>query len=160
MLATPAVVAALNTLIRPGLPSIRLIHSCDHFSNAYGLNRFLTLLIGEFVKVHRGQPNVFVSHSRLAAITHPAGCPVLPQPWLSCHGRTHTIDLEMALDCRFDPKPPVSAGRITANVLIIRHGINTAAIPSLPTIIVNGKPVPPLPDIALTRQMMSYRALS
>jgi hypothetical protein len=168
-----AVLGALDGLIRKDLPSIRLIHSCDHFSNAYGLNRFLTLLIGEFVKTNRGQPGVFVSRRRLAAVTHPAdnkcpnppppwrfGGPGSPQPWWSCHGRTHGLDLVEALDCRFDPQPPVPAEKLHANVLIIRHGINTAAIPSLPVIIVGGSPVPPLPDIALPRQMTAYRALT
>jgi hypothetical protein len=161
MLAAPNVQSALDKLVRKGLPSIRLIHSCDHFSNAYGLNRFLALLVGLFVESpkRQGAP-VFLDRRRVAAITHDPGCSSgAADPWAHCLGKTHDIDLERADDCRHDPRPPATAGRITANVLIIRHGINTAAIPALPTIRVRGKSVPPLPDVALTRQVAPYHAL-
>lgn len=151
----------LDGLIRHNLPRIRLIHSCDHFSNAYALNRFLALLVGEFLKTQRGQ-DIFVPRRRIAAIRH-RGCappPANPRPWSHCHGQIHDIDLEQLNDCRYPPGKAGSAETLTANVLIIRHGINTAAIPSLPTVTISGNTMPPLPDIALTRQIIPYHVLT
>ena len=52
------VVDALNRLIRNPLPEIHLISSCRHFANAYGLNRFLAILVSRFLQLHRNRPDV------------------------------------------------------------------------------------------------------
>jgi len=56
----------LGSLVRTPAPKITLVCSCTHFSNAYGLNRFLTLLIARYLDLYRGQPNVLrFSRSRI-----------------------------------------------------------------------------------------------
>ena len=145
-------------LVRKNLPPIRLVHSCDYFSNAYGLNRLLTLLVGQFIQERLQRAEVFFPRRRLAAIRHPGGVPCTgrPQRWLSCHGKHHEIDLVEANDCRHDPKRLVSAESLRPNVLIIRHGIDTTAMRSLPVITIDGITLPRMPDVALPRQMIAY----
>ncbi len=138
--------AALDTMIRTPLPQIHLVHSCDHFSNSYGLNHFLVLLIAHFLSTERGQKDIFIPGRNVASVTGVGGH-VCTGNWLTCHGQQHEIQLVEATDCRADPNPPKQAEKLTANVLIIRHGLDSSVSS-------------PLPDVALPRQTIPYHPLA
>jgi len=168
----PGAAAALAALVAKATAKVRLIHSCTHFSNAYGLNRFLVLLIGRYLEALRGPGSIFIGQRRVAeppgvVCKHPT--PINPTDCLGkphelnptdclgkphelnptdCLGKPHELNLEQALDCRRPVNPPVAAGMLTANVVIIRHGLDNRSLPAWP------------PRIPLSRQLTPYHPLA
>jgi hypothetical protein len=145
-----AALAALAALVAKATAKVRLIHSCTHFSNAYGLNRFLVLLIGRCLEALSGPGSVFIGQRRVAeppgvVCKHPTPTPINPT---DCLGKPHELILELARDCRAPANPPVAAGMLTANVVIIRHGLDNRSLPAWP------------PRIPLSRQLTPYHPLA
>ena len=84
-----------QSIRRPGFPPrarITLVSSCTHFSNAYGLNRFLTLLVARFLQVHRNQPDVLRLGKHVKCVRGINGHVCHGNP-ITCHGEDHEVDL-------------------------------------------------------------------
>jgi len=148
----PGAAAALAALVATATAKVRLIHSCTHFSNVYGLNRFLVLLIGRYLEAGGGQGSVFIGQRRIACEQqNPPGVVCMHPPPINptaCLGQPHELNLVQALDCRKLVNPPVAGGVLIANVVIIRHGLASRALPVWP------------PRIPLSRQMTPYHPLA
>ena len=67
---------------------------------------------------------------------------VCHQNAITCHGEDHEVDLVDAPNC-WDKPGTATIEILEANVVIIRHGVDPSVLP-------------PLPDIALPRQMTAY----
>jgi hypothetical protein len=137
---------ALDGLVRPELPTLRLVHSCDHFANAYPLNRFLTLLVAAYIERDLKRTNPLVKGYRLREIhKHDSSC---PGHYAKCDGEDHRVDLEAHADCQSNPTGPATPPDWPKafNLIIIRHGIDFSP-PSRPF---------PIPFVDLPRQTMAY----
>jgi len=131
----------LDGLVRTPVPKITLICSCTHFSNAYGLNRFLTLLIARYLELYRGQSDVLRLGKNVKSVQGINGHTCHGNP-ITCHGEDHEVELVDATRCAGRPGTAV-VDTIQANIVIIRHGIDPSNLP-------------PVPDVMLPRQMMPY----
>lgn len=97
---------------------VMLVHSCDHFSGCYPLNRFMALLVDEVVTAKLGRNSIGAGHRLRAAR------PVASQPHacaFCCWGPDHEVEIEVASTCFGKPGP---ATRMRVSGLVIRHGIN------------------------------------
>jgi len=149
----PGAAAALAALTAKATATkVRLIHGCTHFSNAYGLNRFLVLLIGRYLETLSGPGSVFIGQRRVACeravppgvvCNHPP--PITPA---DCLGKPHDVNLALAPNCRAPAIPAAPAEVLAANAVIIRHGLDNRALPAWP------------PRIPLSRQMTPYHPLA
>jgi hypothetical protein len=135
------IVKALERVVRKKLPKITLVCSCTHFSNAYGLNRFLTLLVARYMQLYRDRPYVLRFGKHLNCVRGVGTHTCYGNP-ITCHGEDHEVDLVDAPHCAGKPGTVVSES-LSANVLIIRHGIDSSILP-------------PVPDVMLPRQIMPY----
>ena len=119
----------LEKLVRRPVPTIRLLYECTHFSTCYGLNRFLGLLMVKHLE-KTGSPLFLMDQRRLKDITSADSHQCLNNPD-GCHGMNHEVTWEELPDCR---QPPTGVtGKFSANVLVIRHGIDLGDYPYDPT---------------------------
>jgi hypothetical protein len=126
-LADPQVQAHLAALLANRPAELTLVHRCSHLACLFPLNRFLVLLIAEYLKannviVHRPGQSV----DRILPAPPHAAC----TGTAACHGQDHDVHLVQFPRCWDLAGPPVPAP-IRANVVIIRHGIERASIPWL-----------------------------
>ena len=93
------IIKALDLMVRKNLPQITLVCSCTHFSNAYGLNRFLTLLIARYMELYRNRRDVLRFGKNLKCVRgiSPHTCYGSP---ITCHGEDHEVDLVNAPECQ------------------------------------------------------------
>lgn len=120
--ATPAWSAMKGVLLgeMTGRPfdQVLLVHSCDHFSSCYALNRFVALLIDEVVLIHLGRNSIVPGHRLRAARPLPSA-PHTCGP--HCWGPDHEVEIETASTCFGKSGPAV---RMRVSGLVVRHGIN------------------------------------
>jgi hypothetical protein len=115
----------LAALLRHRPTQVELIHSCGHLTPLYALNRFLTLLIADYMMEEMRIP-VLVPRTRLTSVVSVSAghfCTLTPA---TCHGRAHEVELEVAADCR-DQSVPGATRKATKDVIVVRHGITAAA---------------------------------
>jgi hypothetical protein len=130
-LKEPAVVAALAKFLPPSPPSLNLVHPCTHFSQAYGFNRFLVLLIDGYY-VSKGFPSLLIPCAAVVDVTevkpHVCLVPGMTQPDPSrCLGHKHAVKLGLAHHAGCIPAPPAPPAPLKAEVVIIRHGVTGPA---------------------------------
>lgn len=117
------------------IQDIRMVFPCHHFSQAYPLNRFVSLLLEAFIRNRFGvrpflmnKSVVGTRHHAVAApgaITHPtAKC--LP----GCWGQPHDVYIQRNVTCDQPlPQPHLlKPYKRLARGLVIRHGIEPPAI--------------------------------
>jgi hypothetical protein len=129
------VMRAIDGALRDDFESVKLIYSCDHFTNSYPLNRFLVLLIATFLeretnrKVLVASRNIHeivgIGHTCLSAAT--------------CFATSHKIQLANAPLC-YEKARPIDDW-LEADIIVIRHGIQ-------------GHPTPAIADIDFPRQIL------
>ena len=145
--SVPELLSGLAAILRDPLPEVELVFPCDHFSQCYGLNRFLVLLIATFLqRQHTSRRIPLRPYTKVVAVTgtHPHMCHNNPS---SCHGQPHQVTLEDGHRCVGSTPTPVSSG-VDYHVVVIRHGI-----------------VPPTPVFGTTRtapprQLLPYHVSS
>jgi hypothetical protein len=131
----PAIRSKVSYLLRDPLPEVRVVFECDHFSNCYGLNRFLALLIARVLEEKQG-PVLFPGYRVVDLIpqaaphtcqakAYNASNPMDPD---ACHGWRHDVVVQEYRDCTKDKNDPTRWGDVDdkfwyANVLILRNGI-------------------------------------
>ena len=115
----------LDGLIRPSILNndlrVTLVHPCSHFSNCYGLNRFLVLLLAKYL-TEKYNINTLRSYTGILEVK---GCHhhICNNHAASCYGREHEVTF-CDLDCSVRPgqeealRPPE-----IFDVVVIRHGI-------------------------------------
>lgn len=133
----------LKILIGASVPDLELVHSCDHFSRCYALNRFLALLVAQYIEdEHRKK--VLRSRVQVEDVTGSSHqCANNP---ISCHGRDHDVTFRES-DCRISG---TSSKAGPYNVVIVRHGVNP------PTYILHHSSGP----ISHPRQILPYHVAS
>jgi hypothetical protein len=107
--------------------SVKLLYPCEHFWSCYALNRFVLLLLSEYIKQEQEidtlQPNSMMV--KIAGLGHT--CVNLPH---QCHGKDHEV---MIADARCTDLTGANNQRILAgnpfNVVIARHGVDPAQPP-------------------------------
>jgi hypothetical protein len=148
-LKDPAVLAALAKLLPSSPPDLHLVHPCTHFSQTYGFNRFLVLLIDAFY-VAQGAPSPLIPCANVVAVTgvKPHIClgpgMAQPDPW-RCLGRKHTVKLGSVHEPGCVPAPPAPPASLTADVVIIRHGVTGPATLLVPALTAVDRPRQLLP---------------
>ncbi len=125
---------ALRALVRPVVPAVRLVYECDHFSAAYGLNRFLALLIGNYLesKSAAGPGSILISGHRLKDLRSDEkghNCDYDP---VECHGKRHRAKLVGFPQCWGGEGKEVVLNT-PVNVLVIRHGLDQSEFHRDPT---------------------------
>lgn len=127
----PAVMAALAQLLPSVPPDLRLVHPCTHFSQTYGFNRFLVLLVDSYY-TRKGFPSLLIPCAAVGAVTAvpPHIClgpnMVSPNPG-HCLGHPHTVVLGSNVHLGCGPAPPAPPMPLTAEVVILRHGVTGPA---------------------------------
>jgi hypothetical protein len=133
-------------------PLIQIAHSCTHFSRAYALNRFLSLLFVRYAE-SKGEtlriPNTFVSGVESADSTH--ACDV--KHHYRCHDYKHSISFSEA-SC--DSLAAETRETFVFDGLIVRAGVQPP--PEIKTISRSGAEdtLQPLP---ITRQSLPFYPL-
>jgi hypothetical protein len=114
---------------KPGDLKIKIVYGCTHFSNCYGLNRILTLLIAKYMQNDYGQ--ILYPSARIVKVVG-AGSHVGTNGCRNkasfCHGKEHDIFFE-EVRCLKSQYPAVKTERQKLpdgpyNIVIIRHGID------------------------------------
>lgn len=147
------VAQALDNLIRQDVLDKRievtLVHRCDHFSNCYGLNRFLVLLLDKHLRVKYGihslRPHTVVTEVSGTGHT----CGNVPT---ACHGRKHEVTFGQSY-CWTRRNHEKPAGKDYFEVVIIRHGIDP------PTFTLTSRSTP-VKRQSNPRQILPYHAAS
>ena len=142
-LADPTTVAKLQTILRTPRPDLTLVFSCTHFSRAYALNRFLVLLVEEYLKSHESRSLLLPGHRVDAVQPSVSGSHTCGNAQV-CHGIDHLVAFSPRV-CFAGVGTPLAPGKSSYNVVVIRHG---AAPPTFVT--AGGLPV------AQPRQMLPY----
>jgi hypothetical protein len=120
--------AAIDGSIRVGrdVASLRLIQSCTHFASCYALNRFLVLLLAEYLRrFHRAE--TILERGRLNSVssdTCPGGSAT------ACRGKRHRVKVQHDHKCDIPGSPAERFEEIGADVLVVRHGIESPAATS------------------------------
>lgn len=111
---------SLKSLLALRPSRIRVVYGCDHLTSYYLLNRFLTILVSEYVRQEDGTkvlgPGMRLVDVSASGRSHACGQPLL------CFGQPHDVSLAPAPDCR----APVNAGPLppsTWDVIVVRHGL-------------------------------------
>jgi len=112
-LYVPQCAGKMGTILRETLPEeLHLVHDCTHFPNVYPLNRFLVLLIAEYLN----RPGLILSRRRVLEVNSAnpkqhncAGNHIL------CHGEEHEVSLVNAPHCLLPFDPPTSSSSATAS---------------------------------------------
>ncbi len=130
--------AVLDRIVLADLPELKLIHWCDHFDHCYPLNRFLVLLIAEYISKHRKkdtlQNHTAIKWIECAGGNHGAAPPSnlpLERRASECHGKDHNVSFVHAPRCSLNHtasigNPPLSDQ--TFNIIIIRYGVTSPTI--------------------------------
>src|SRR5262249_59231499 len=100
---------------------LELVFACSHFSQCYGLNRFLVLLLGRYLELyHPSKKNPLRPGLQVQRVTgiSPHFCTNRPAV---CHGESHEVVFVKILDCR----QSTTAGPTEEpyHVVILRHGV-------------------------------------
>jgi hypothetical protein len=114
---------ALDNIIRADVINRRLqvtlVHRCEHFSNCYGLNRFLVLLVGRHLRdkhsIQSFRPRTVVT--KVDGVSHT--CNNDPPV---CHGQEHKVSLGESY-CWTKAGRENALGAANFEVVVIRHGI-------------------------------------
>jgi hypothetical protein len=134
----PQVRIGLQFVLRSNVPAVSLVHGCDHFGNAYGLNRFLVLLIA----AHLNRRDLIIDGKRTVAVVGQGHKCV---GYVQCHGEDHDVLLASDPDCSQPCNNVPVLPPLKAKVVVIRHGVDRQALPH-----------PKVPDIAIPRQLPPY----
>lgn len=140
-LSLPDVRRSLDQLIPRQPTAVRLAYRCTHFNAYYGLNRFLGLLVAEYLRLQFGM-RVLWKRTEIEDIVPTDGHTCMVQTargWEpdggyanpTCHGRNHRLTIRRAPSC-FAPAATSPSRTITANVVIIRYGIRPGSSPTPP----------------------------
>jgi len=116
----------LRAALRKPLPQLQFFIECTHFSNCYSLNRYLALLFGALIEQETSQP-VFLYGRRIIDIQSIQTHHVCADDADDCHGKMHRVTWAPMPDCRGAPNTS-TMNFVDANILILRHGIDTAAL--------------------------------
>jgi hypothetical protein len=123
-----SVLTGLQQLLANRPASMTLVHRCTHLTGRYALNRFLVLLIAEYIAIIEKQPAVIEQQRQIDSITplgnHQCGSPT------TCHGQNHEVQFRDFPACSGTPGS-ILAPQSTANVVLIRHGVVPAVLPWL-----------------------------
>ena len=126
-LTFPAVRVALTNLLPAKPPDLKLFHPCAHFSQCYGFNRFLVLLIDAY-NTSNGAPSMLIPCAGVNTVSPvpPHAClgpgMAAPNPRL-CLGRPHTVTFLSSSHPACVMAPPAPPGPQVAYVVILRHGV-------------------------------------
>lgn len=118
------VLAGLSRLFRQPPDDVRLVYRCTHFTNQYGLNRFLVLLIARYLKAEYGR-DLLLPERGLVDVRSLDGHVCLAGPPGHCDGRDHEVELETYPRCFAGAIGP--AGTIRAGLIVVRYGLDTRA---------------------------------
>jgi hypothetical protein len=118
--------------------TIKLAYPCEHFSTCYPLNRFLVLLIAEYIRRTFGY-DPLQPRTKILEVYGVNGHYCLNTAYL-CHGEDHEVIYAEALCSTLNTAGEQENSRVKLdgnpfNVVIIRHGIKAPSPPlgSLPT---------------------------
>jgi hypothetical protein len=121
---------------------IKLVHHCNHLTPTYALNRFLTLLIAEFL-VDEFNESVLQPQCSVIQVQGISGhtCAMDAK---ACHGQAHEVQFSRWDDCAAKTGgAPLPADIF--DIVILRHGIDKDTAPF------NG-----LTPLAQPRQVLPY----
>lgn len=124
--------------------SVKLAFPCDHFSSCYALNRFLVLLVAEFI-FRRFRISVLYPNTKVMNVSGTSHTCVDPE---SCHGKDHQVNYVIAVcqnfktaEASYSTYPDFDGGPF--NVVIIRHGVIPPASLFGKSPIANGRQILP-----------------
>jgi hypothetical protein len=130
-LADSGVRQSLRVLLGPAPEDVRLVYQCSHFSNTYALNRFLVLLIAEFLAQEHGRSDVLMSGRRADHVRAVDGHECAAEP-SGCDGHEHHLVLGSAPQCWRDEDCGTTE-MIPSEVIVIRSGLDLSGMrPKLP----------------------------
>lgn len=116
----------IHRLLRDPLPDVRMVYECSHFTQCYGLNRFLVLLVGKYLEKFTNAGQVFYGGRKVKSLKGRAPH-VCKSDASDCHGKDHEVSLVECSDCTGNEG--AIADQFEANVLVLRHGLDMTGLP-------------------------------
>lgn len=144
-LSDPNVWSNLGTLLA-GRPELKLVHTCEHLTPFYALNRFLVLLIARYIDQTTGT-SVIERQTAVTAVSTASRSHSCALNASQCHGEDHDVELSDWSYCA-DKSAASPKSHEQFNVVIVRHGINVG-VPAFAA----------LTPIAQPRQVLPYYLL-
>ena len=117
VITDPRFATTLEGLLRPSVPDITFLHSCEHLSRCYPLNHFMGALLIELLTA-RGSLRHIRGHRVESVSPSPGAVHACGHPSL-CHGMDHEIGVAPQV-CGAARGSVRNLG--TYNVVILRHG--------------------------------------
>jgi thioredoxin reductase len=124
-LLNPQIQQALHGLLQPRLDSldVEIIHSCDHFAQAYCLNRFLVTLILNFAQMAGMTAKATGDHTvhEIIGVAHACS-----KNYRSCYGQEHKVVSKSGARC--GTRAEGTTVEQIAEVVVLRLGIDPPPI--------------------------------
>ena len=114
----------MDQLVPAARADVELAFSCTHFARVYALNRFLALVLAEYLEKRTGK-NPLLPRVRLNEVRGVVGHVCASDPNV-CHGQLHNVTFVSDPDCRREPTEP-SPSRSGYTTVIVRHGVKPPA---------------------------------
>lgn len=124
------VIQGLKRLLHNAPDNVRLVYPCNHFTNEYGLNRFLVLLLAKYLEQTRKQKALYPFRS-VTDIASDDGhqCTIVDRS--RCYGHPHRVILVPHPECWSAPAGGPEE-KLDANVIVLRLGIDPTKVPKPP----------------------------
>lgn len=119
------VIDALRILTTDRNPErIFLVHECSHFGDSFALNRFVALVLIQFVTLTYGVNPVFPNSAVRAVAPYHLQAAHVHQCKPGCWDERHQVFIERGVTCE-SPQPQNSPNPHDAFGIVIRHGIDS-----------------------------------
>jgi hypothetical protein len=126
MVGPSTVRQALKDVLANRPRGVKLVHRCNHLTPTYSLNRFLTLLIAEYLRDEFSE-QVLEPNCSVTEVQGTSGHTCAKDPW-DCHGRKHAVQF-----ARWDHCAALAGGAALPpdnfDIVILRHGIDPGPDP-------------------------------
>lgn len=122
------ITTVLDTMTSGRNLAVELAHPCVHFGECYSLNRFVVLLLAEYLRRTTGHAVLAPEHA-LVRVDHTGPGRCAP----GCWGPSHDVVLLTGVTCLNPPGSTSSSRRDSFEGVVVRHGISWPALPGSPT---------------------------
>ena len=106
---------------------IELAYPCEHFGECYSLNRFVVLLLAEYLRRAAGSDPLAPGHA-LVRVEHTGTGTCVP----GCWGPSHEVVLQTGVSCSNPSGAGSAVRRRSFHGIAVRHGVNWQSLQGAP----------------------------
>ena len=120
------IAGVLNSMRVGRNANIELAYPCEHFGECYSLNRFVVLLLAEYLR-RAGRDPLAPGHA-LVRVEHTGRGTCVP----GCWGPAHDVVLQTGVSCSTPSGAGFAVRRRSFHGIAVRHGVNWQAVQGAP----------------------------